>query len=82
MMFLVVWLSVLISALAQVAVVHWHRDLLQEWQVVNANMQVLRAEHTRLVLEKSALMAHGRIDLLARERLQMISPTQPQVLQP
>ncbi|MEK9711743.1 MAG: cell division protein FtsL [Thalassolituus sp.] len=70
----VLWAAVLLTALAQINAVTWHRDLLKEWQKADAGRQQLTQEYSRLVLEKSTLMAHGRIDTLARKRLQMKEP--------
>ena len=70
----VLWGAVLISAISQLSVVTWNRDLLQVWQKADADRQALAEEHSRLVLEKSTLTAHGRIDTLARKRLGMKEP--------
>lgn len=77
-----VWLLVLISAVAQVVSAHNHRQWLVVWQQQDALRLQLLQEHTRLVLEKSTLTAHGRIDRLAREQLNMTDPQQIQVLMP
>ena len=77
-----VWITVLISAFLQVAAVHWHRDLLQVWQQETSLELQLTQENTRLVLEKSALTAPGRIDQIAREQLGMHAPETIRVLQP
>lgn len=75
------WLSVIASALVQVLAVQWHRDLMQEWQQTDQLRQSLRQEYSRLVLEKSTLTAHGRIDAEARRRLNMKDPDHTQVFQ-
>ncbi|MCD8521117.1 MAG: cell division protein FtsL [Saccharospirillaceae bacterium] len=76
----ILWLAVLISASAQIGVVHWHRTLLQVWQQDDALRLQLLQEHTRLLLEKSTLTAHGRIDQQARKQLNMTEPDNVQVL--
>ncbi|UXD86786.1 cell division protein FtsL [Thalassolituus hydrocarboniclasticus] len=76
----ILWGVVLVSALAQVGVVHWHRTLLQVWQQEDALRAQLLQEHTRLLLEKSTLTAHGRIDQQARKQLNMTEPGKVQVL--
>ncbi|MEQ3693699.1 MAG: cell division protein FtsL [Alcanivorax sp.] len=73
------WMLVIISAVAQVQVVSWHRNLLQEWQGTDRTRHELLQENTRLVLEKSTLTAHGRIDSLARKKLDMKEPEHTQV---
>lgn len=75
------WLSVIATALVQVLAVQWHRDLMQEWQQTDQLRQTLRQEYSRLVLEKSTLTAHGRIDAEARRRLNMKDPDHTQVFQ-
>ena len=77
-----IWIAVLVSAFLQVAAVQWHRDLLQVWQQETALEVQLTQENTRLVLEKSALIAPGRIDKIAREDLKMHAPETIRVLQP
>ncbi|WP_225673909.1 cell division protein FtsL [Thalassolituus marinus] len=77
---LLLWVAVVASALAQVGVVQWHRDLLQVWHLEDARRAGLQQDYTRLLLEKGALTAHGRIDQLARKELKMTEPEQVQVL--
>lgn len=77
-----IWGLVLISAFIQVASVQWHRDLLQVWQQQSALKLTLIQENTRLVLEKSALTAPGRIDKIARQQMKMHAPQSTRVLQP
>jgi cell division protein FtsL len=79
---LLLWLMVLVTALAQVVSSHHHRQWLVIWQQQDALRLQLLQEQTRLVLEKSTLTAHGRIDQLAREQLNMTDPQQIQVLTP
>lgn len=73
------WSLVVVSAIAQVQAVSWHRDLLQEWQSADQKRHELTHDHTRLLLEKSTLTAHGRIDSLARKKLHMKEPEHTQV---
>lgn len=75
----ILWGLVIISAVVQIGAVNWHRDLLQEWQKADRTRHELMQEHTRLVLEKSTLTAHGRTDTLARKRLKMKDPEHTQV---
>ncbi|WP_430459955.1 cell division protein FtsL [Thalassolituus sp. LLYu03] len=74
------WGAVMASALVQINVVQWQRDLLQVWQQEDAKRERLQQEYTRLLLEKGALTAHGRIDQVARKQLNMTEPEQVQVL--
>lgn len=77
---LLLWVMVLASALVQVVVTHQHRHLLQQWQQQDARRLSLQQEYTRLLLERSTLTAHGRLDRLARQHLNMTDPQQVQVL--
>lgn len=77
---LLLWMLVLGSALVQVSVSHHHRELLQQWQRQDARRLALQQEYTRLLLERSTLGAHGRLDQLARKQLNMTDPQQIQVL--
>lgn len=74
------WLLVLVSACVQIALVHWHRELVGEWQRLDKARTQLQQEHTRLLLEKSTLTAHGRIDREARKQLNMKEATDVQVI--
>lgn len=74
------WLAVLVSALVQIGVVNWQRDLIQVWQREDGRRAQLQEENSRLLLERSTLTAHGRIDQLARKKLNMTEPDKVQVL--
>lgn len=75
-----IWLAVLVAALIQIGMVHWHRELLSQWQVLDAKQRELTQEQTRLLLEYSTLTAYGRIDQLARRQLNMTEPDNTRVL--
>ncbi|MBM95496.1 MAG: cell division protein FtsL [Oceanospirillaceae bacterium] len=75
-----VWFAVLVSALVQVGVSHWNRDLVGEWLALEAQQRELNQEQTRLLLEHSTLTAYGRIDQNARKQLDMIEPANIRVL--
>lgn len=74
------WGILVMSAVMQVLVSHAHRDLMQQWQKQDAVRVQLQQEYSRLVLERSTLSAHNRLDRQARHRLQMTEPTEIQVL--
>ena len=75
----ILWGVVILSAALQLGAVTWNRELLQVWQKADAERQQLAQEYSRLVLEKSTLTAHGRIDALARKRLGMKGPEHTRV---
>lgn len=74
------WGMLVMSAVLQVLISHQHRDLMQQWQKQDAVRVQLQHEYSRLVLERSTLSAHNRLDQQARQRLQMTEPTEIQVL--
>lgn len=74
------WGLVVVTALLQVLVSHEHRSLLQQWQKQDELRVQIQHEFSRLVLERSTLSAHNRLDQQARQKLQMTEPTQIQVL--
>lgn len=74
------WGMLVMSALLQILVSHQHRGLLQQWQKQDAVRVQLQHEYSRLVLERSTLSAHNRLDQRARQKLQMTEPTKIQVL--
>ena len=75
------WLAVLVTAVAQLYTVQWHRGLMRDWQAEDQQRQSLIEEYSRLLLEKSTLASYGRIDRQARERLGMKDPKHTQVFQ-
>ena len=75
-----IWLAVLVSALIQVGVSQWHRELLGEWLALETRQRELNQEQTRLLLEHSTLTAYGRIDRNARKQLNMTEPDSIRVL--
>jgi len=79
---LAAWLIVVVLAAMQVAVTHWHRGLVSHWQSLEERQMSLQQEYGRLMLEKSALSAHGRVETVARKKLNMQEPESVQVLAP
>jgi cell division protein FtsL len=76
----VIGISILLAAVLSTAVgvvfsTHQGRTLFVELQGLKAGQDELDMEWGRLQLEQSTLGAHGRIEKLARERLQMWHPT-------
>ncbi len=77
---LILWLVAIISATLQVSATHWHRQLVSDWQVSEHRHLVLGQDYGRLLLEKSALTAHGRVERIAKDKLQMIEAKDVQVI--
>ena len=71
----VLLVAVLGSALGVVFSTHQSRKLFTELQTVQAQCDKLDIEWGRLQLEQSTWATHGRVEKLARERLDMRLPT-------
>lgn len=74
------WLAVIVGAAIQVSATHWHRQLVGSWQVSEHQRLVLEQDYGRLLLEQSALTAHGRVERIAKEKLHMIEAKDIQVI--
>ncbi len=71
----VLLIAVLGSALGVVFSTHQSRKLFTELQALEAQCDKLDIEWGRLQLEQSTWATHGRVEKLARERLDMQRPT-------
>jgi len=67
--------GVMISAVGVVLSKHHSRKLFVELQAQETERDELAVEWGRLQLEQSTWATHGRVEKLARERLQMSIPT-------
>lgn len=67
-------MAVFVSAISVVMVKHQSRRLFTESQELIREADRLNIEWNMLQLEQAAWSAHGRIEQLARERLQMRVP--------
>ncbi len=76
----IAWLVVIVCATLQVAATHWHRQLVSGWQVSEHQRLGLEQDYGRLILEQSALTAHGRVERIAKEKLRMIEAKDMQVI--
>ncbi|WP_237066200.1 cell division protein FtsL [Microbulbifer guangxiensis] len=68
------WLGVIASALSVVHTTHRSRTLTAELVDAQKERDELRFEQERLLLEKGAWSAYGRIEQVAREKLNMHMP--------
>lgn len=73
-------MSVMASAFAVVVSKHQTRVLFVELQQVRKQIDELNIEWGRLQLEQSAWSAHGRIERIARKRLNMKLPAAQEVV--
>ncbi len=80
LLLLIAWGLVVVCATLQVAATHWHRQLVASWQVSEKQRLVLEQDYGRLLLEQSALTAHGRVEKIAKEKLDMIEAKDVQVI--
>ena len=71
----VLLIAVLGSAIGVVFSTHQSRKLFTELQALEAQCDKLDIEWGRLQLEQSTWATHGRVEKLARERLDMQLPT-------
>ena len=74
------WILVIACASLQVAATHWHRQLVGVWQVTEHERLALEQDYGRLLLEQSALTAHGRVERIARDKLKMMDAQDVQVI--
>lgn len=66
--------ATLVSALAVVYAVHRNRVLFVELQELQQARDALNVEWGQLQLEQSTWSTHGRIEQVAREKLNMVRP--------
>ncbi len=73
-------LLVLASAIGVVVTKHQSRKLFVELEALNQERDELNIDWGRLQLEQSTWSTHGRIEQVARERLDMHLPTQAETV--
>ncbi|ANF24104.1 cell division protein FtsL [Pseudomonas sp. MT-1] len=74
LLMLVLFIVVLMSAIAVAYSAHWNRQLLNELYGELSVRDKAQAEWGRLILEQSTWTAHSRIETLASEQLKMHIP--------
>jgi cell division protein FtsL len=79
LLMLVLFLGVLVSAVAVSYSAHWNRQLLNDLYAELSVRDKAQAEWGRLILEQSTWTAHNRIETLASERLGMRIPDAAEV---
>lgn len=72
---LVLWLGSLASAIGVVYAEHLERKYVFAVEKAVQHFDELDIERERLQLEEAALASHGRVDDIARTRLQMVTPS-------
>jgi len=71
---LLLFIAVLVSAIAVSYSAHWNRQLLNSLYAELSVRDKAQAEWGRLILEQSTWTAHSRIETLATEQLKMHIP--------
>ncbi|AYF88298.1 cell division protein FtsL [Pseudomonas sp. JS3066] len=79
LLMLLLFVGVLLSAIAVSYSAHWNRKLLNELYAELSVRDKAQAEWGRLVLEQSTWTAHNRIESLASEQLRMRIPDPAEV---
>lgn len=79
LLMLLLFIGVLLSAIAVSYSAHWNRKLLNELYAELSVRDKAQAEWGRLVLEQSTWTAHNRIESLASEQLKMRIPDPAEV---
>ncbi len=74
-LFSILMISLLVSALSVITLRHESRQLFRALQIVAAERDAISVEWSRLQLEQAWLAETGRVDREARERLDMRRPT-------
>lgn len=69
-----------VSAISVVYVKHYNRKLFVELQQLEKQRDEMEVEWGRLQLEQNTWATHARIERIARERLQMITPENKDVI--
>lgn len=77
---LILSLIVLASSLGVVYAKHQSRKLFVELDTLKKERDEMNVEWGRLQLEQSTLATHGRIETIAKKRLQMVTPEYDKVL--
>ncbi len=76
---LLLFIGVLVSAIAVAYSAHWNRQLLNSLYGELSVRDKAQAEWGRLILEQSTWTAHSRIETLASEQLKMRIPEPAEV---
>lgn len=74
------WLASLASAIGVVYAEHLERKYVFAVEKASQHRDELEIERERLQLEEAALASHGRVDGMARARLQMTTPAAGNVI--
>lgn len=77
---LILWLLVLISAMAVVRSTHETRAQLNQLEVMRREAAQLHVQWGQYLLEQSAWSAYGRIEKQATEKLNMVIPRAEQLI--
>ncbi len=76
----ILYVLVLLTAIALVYVKHKSRDLFVGLQQAEKLQRTLEKKGVELMLEQSALLSHGKVERVARKKLKMRLPENKQIL--
>ncbi len=76
----ILYVMVLVTAIALVYVKHKSRDLFVGLQKAEKLQRALEKEGVELMLEQSALLSHGKVERVARKKLKMYLPENKRIL--
>ncbi|KAA0694974.1 cell division protein FtsL [Halopseudomonas laoshanensis] len=76
----IVWVLVVVSALAVAYSAHWSRVMLNDLAAEMSQREKAQAEWGRLILEQSTWTAHNRVETLAASQLNMRVPEAVEVI--
>ncbi|MDH4611264.1 cell division protein FtsL [Pseudomonas sp. BN102] len=79
LLMLLLFLGILLSAIAVSYSAHWNRQLLNQLYTELSVRDKAQAEWGRLILEQSTWTAHNRIESLASDQLKMRIPDPAEV---
>lgn len=74
------FLGVVGSCVAVILASHWNRQQFNDLQQLEKRQDKLEVEWGQLLLEESTLSAHGRIESLSRDKLDMYSPSPKSII--
>lgn len=78
----IMWLMVICLAIAVVYCKHTNRSLHAKLQDVTNASAGLQNERSKLLLERAAWLAHGRVEQIAKQRLNMVMPNKVEIIKP
>ncbi|MFP8967125.1 cell division protein FtsL [Pokkaliibacter sp. CJK22405] len=73
-------LFIVVSCVSVILSAHWNRRQFTELQQLEKRQDKLEVEWGQLLLEESSLSAHGRVETISRDKLDMYSPSPKSII--